>query len=201
MIWLQVARSLGSSISVTKHWLIGTPRDNPQLSLQPLDFGFEFTAARIAVDQIMDMRMTLRYLGVSVRSKSFMFGDNQAVVTNSTIPHSTLNKRHNALAYHRVREMIAAKVLGYYWIDGKSNPADIVSKHWGYQQVWPLLKPILFYSGDTGLLFDDEEMSGMDNHGTVLDDLGEGTVQKGLQLDAKQKEKRAKEELPKRDSM
>ena len=41
----------------------------------------------------------------------------------------------------------------------------------------------------------------MDNHGTVLDDLGEGTVQKGLKLDAKQKEKRAKEELPKRDSM
>jgi hypothetical protein len=73
-----------------------------------------------------------------------MFGDNQAVVTNSTIPHSTLSKRHNALAYHRVREAIAAKVIGYYWIDGKCNPADIVSKHWGYQQVYKLLQPILF---------------------------------------------------------
>ena len=97
--------------------------------------------------------------------------------------------------------MIAAKVLGYYWIDGKSNPADIVSKHWGYQQVWPLLKPILFYSGNTGLLFDDEETTGMDNHGTVLDDLGEETVRKALKLEAKEKETRAKEELPKRDSM
>ena len=46
--------------------------------------------------------------------------------------------------------MIAAKVLGYYWIDGKKNPADIVSKHWSYPQVWHLLKPILFYSGNTG---------------------------------------------------
>jgi hypothetical protein len=45
--------------------------------------------------------------------------------------------------------MIAAKVLGYYWIDGKENSADIVSKHWSYPQVWHLLKPILFYSGDT----------------------------------------------------
>jgi hypothetical protein len=81
-----------------------------------------------------------------------MFGDNQAVVTNSSIPHSSLNKRHNALAYHRVREMIAGKVLGYYWIDGKENPADIVSKHWSYPQVWHLLKPILFYSGNTGNL-------------------------------------------------
>jgi hypothetical protein len=63
-----------------------------------------------------------------------------------------LNKRHNALAYHRVREMIAARILGYYWIDGKENPADIVSKHWSYPQVWHLLKPILFYSGDTSNL-------------------------------------------------
>jgi hypothetical protein len=42
-----------------------------------------------------------------------MFDDNQAVVMNSSIPHSSLNKRHNALFYHRVREMIAAKILGY----------------------------------------------------------------------------------------
>jgi hypothetical protein len=149
----------------------------------------------------MDMRMTLRYLGVPVRNKSFMFGDNQAVVTNSTIPHSTLNKRHNALAYHRVREMIAAKVLGYYWIDGKSNPADIVSKHWGYQQVWTLLKPILFYSGDTGILIDDEEIAGMGNQGTDLGDTGEKTVQKGRKLAAKHEKQGAKEELQKRDSM
>jgi hypothetical protein len=59
-----------------------------------------------------------------------MLGDNQAVVMNSSIPHSALNKRHNALLYHRVREMIPSKVLGYYWIDEKMNPADIVSKHW-----------------------------------------------------------------------
>jgi hypothetical protein len=83
-----------------------------------------------------------------------MFGDNQSVVTNSSIPHSSLNKRHNALAYHRVREMIAADILGYYWIDGKSNPADIVSKPWGYQQVWQLLQPLLFYSGNTGDLLE-----------------------------------------------
>jgi hypothetical protein len=114
-----------------------------------------------------------------------MFGDNQAVVTNSTIPHSSLNKRHNALAYHRVREMIAAKVLGYYWIDGKSNPADIVSKHWGYQQIWPLLKPILFYSGDTGTLIGDGEEDGMGSYGTDMGELGEETVEKGSKMGEK----------------
>jgi hypothetical protein len=77
---------------------------------------------RMAVDQIIYLRTTLQYLGVPANEKSFMFGDNQSVVTNSTISHSYLNKRRNALAYHHVREMIAANILAYYWIDGKSNP-------------------------------------------------------------------------------
>jgi hypothetical protein len=35
-------------------------------------------------------------------------------------------------------------------MDGKLNPADIVSKHWAYPQIWHLLKPLLLYSGDPG---------------------------------------------------
>jgi hypothetical protein len=41
-----------------------------------------------------------------------MFEDNQSVVTNSMMPHSSLNKRYSALAYHHVREMIASHFLG-----------------------------------------------------------------------------------------
>jgi hypothetical protein len=40
-----------------------------------------------------------------------MFGDNQAGVSNITIPHTSLNKRSSALSYHRVRDIIAAKIL------------------------------------------------------------------------------------------
>jgi hypothetical protein len=106
-----------------------------QATVETATFGTEFTAAQISVDQIIDLRTTLRYLGVTVHHKSYMFGDNQAVVMNSSIPHSSLNKRHNALSYHRVREMIAAKILAYCWIDCKMNPDDILSKHWAYPQI------------------------------------------------------------------
>jgi hypothetical protein len=99
-----------------------------QATVETETFGSEFTAARIAVDQIIDLRTTLRYLGVPVKETSSMFGDNQSVVANSMIPQSSLNKRHNALAYHRVRKMIAGDILGYYCIDGKNNPADVVRK-------------------------------------------------------------------------
>ncbi len=49
-------------------------------------------------------------MGIPLDDTAYMFGDNQNVITQSTIPHSVLSKRHNALAYHRVREAVAAKV-------------------------------------------------------------------------------------------
>jgi hypothetical protein len=66
-----------------------------------------------------------------------------------------LHKRHNALSFHRVCEAIAAKYISMYHLSGEFNPADILTKHWGYQQIWRLLQPILFYQGDTAELFDD----------------------------------------------
>ena len=92
-------------------------------------------------------QLTLRYLGVPVLDKSYMFGDNKSVVTSSTIPHSKLNKRHNALSYHRVREAIAAKIIDFLHIDGRTNPADVLSKHCGHVDAWPHLKWLLFWQG------------------------------------------------------
>ena len=53
------------------------------------------------------------------------------------------------MAYHKVREAQAAIVIGLNHIDGDKNPADIMSKIWGYQQVWPHLQAILFLHGET----------------------------------------------------
>ena len=78
-----------------------------------------------------------------------MFGDNRSVVASSTIPNSTISKRHHLASYHRVREAIAAKYISFHWKDVKSNPADILSKHWEFATVWPMLKPILFRRGET----------------------------------------------------
>jgi len=34
-------------------------------------------------------------------------------------------------------------------VDGKLNVADVLSKHCGFQQAWPLIKPVLFWMGNT----------------------------------------------------
>ena len=59
------------------------------------------------------------------------------------------HKRHVALSFHRVRESIAAKIISYHFIEGKYNPADVMSKHWAHNDAWPLLKPIVCWPGDT----------------------------------------------------
>ncbi len=78
-----------------------------------------------------------------------MFGDNQSVVDSSNTVHAKLHKRHTMLSFHRVREAMASKMLSFTHIFGESNPADILSKHWGYSQVWPQLRSLLFWAGDT----------------------------------------------------
>jgi hypothetical protein len=140
----------GRAVTGILHLLNGTPVDwfsKRQDTVETATYGSEFVAARIATEQIIDLRTTLRYLGVPIEGRAYMFGDNQSVITSSTIPHSNLSKRHNALAYHRVREAIAASILWFFFIDGKNNPADILSKHCGYPQLWPHMQPLLFWMG------------------------------------------------------
>ena len=84
-----------------------------------------------------------------------MFGDNKLVVDSSITPYATLNKRHTILSFHRVRQAIAAGVIKFYHVPGQENPADVLSKHWGYSQVWELLRPLLFWHGDTSGCIDD----------------------------------------------
>eukprot|EP00977_Amphora_coffeiformis_P024241 scaffold15162_cov84-Amphora_coffeaeformis.AAC.1 len=85
-------------------------------------------AARQATERIIDLRYTLRSFGVPLDGPAWLFGDNKSVVTSSTIPHSTLGKRWNALSYHRVCEAIAGGWLRFEHIPGTENPADVLTK-------------------------------------------------------------------------
>jgi hypothetical protein len=78
-----------------------------------------------------------------------MFGDNKSVVDSSMQLHAKLHNRHTMLSFHRVREAIASGIVGFFCIPGDINPADILSKHWGYSQIREHLKSPLFWKGDT----------------------------------------------------
>jgi hypothetical protein len=67
-------------------------------------YGSEFVATPICVEQVIDLRTTLRYLGVPIREKIYMFGDNKSVVDSSMQLLSKLHKLHTILSLHHVRE-------------------------------------------------------------------------------------------------
>ena len=52
----------------------------------------------------------------------------KALVKNSSLPQSTLAKKHNAINYHAVREAVAAGIIRVGKEDGATNLADLFTK-------------------------------------------------------------------------
>jgi len=99
-----------------------------QNTIESSTFGSEFVALKIATEMNDALRYKLRMFGVEIEGPTNAFCDNKSVVTNVTNPESTLKKRHNSIAYHKVRECVAAKALRIRHESGKENCSDILTK-------------------------------------------------------------------------
>jgi hypothetical protein len=142
----------GRAATGVLHFINQTPIDwysRKQSTPESATYSSEYVAGRICVDQIIDLRNTLCYLGVPIRGKSIVFGDNNSVVNSSMMPNAKLDKRHIMLSFHRVRHAVAFNIINMFHIDGKHNPADILTKHWAHSDIWEQLRPLMFYPGDT----------------------------------------------------
>ncbi len=138
----------GRSASGILEFLNQTPIDwfsKRQSQVETATYGSEFMVARQAVERLEDLRYTLQSFGVPVDETAWMFGDNKAVVTSSTIPHSTLSKRWNALSYHKVREAIASGWLRFEHLPGTENPADILTKPLAWYMLHVFVEPLLLW--------------------------------------------------------
>ena len=58
---------------------------------------------------------------------AFIFGDNQSVLANTTIPESTLNKKTQSIACHFVREGSARDKWRTAYINTHDNVADMLT--------------------------------------------------------------------------
>ena len=145
----------GKSLTGCLIFVNKTPVDwysKKQATVETATYGSEFVAAKTAREQIIDIRQTLRYLGATISAKSFLFGDNRSVATSAPLHHSTLTKRLNILAFHRVREAIAAKLMAFYWIQSAYNLSDMFSKHWDHPTVYPMILKLLITRGNITLI-------------------------------------------------
>mmetsp|Transcript_18821 Transcript_18821/g.26684 ORF Transcript_18821/g.26684 Transcript_18821/m.26684 type:complete len:136 (+) Transcript_18821:2253-2660(+) len=112
-------------------FLQGTPilwYSKRQNTIETSTFRSEFVAMKIATEMNEGLRYRLRMMGIPVDGAVNTFCDNNSVVKNVTNPASTLSKKHNAIAYHKVRESVAAKTQRIAHEPGKYNCADILTK-------------------------------------------------------------------------
>jgi hypothetical protein len=99
-----------------------------QNTIESSTFGSEFVALKIAVEMNEALRYKLRMMGIPIVGETNCFCDNQSVVTNSIVPQSTLTKKHNFVAYHKVRESVASEAISIAHEKGKHNLSDVLTK-------------------------------------------------------------------------
>ena len=92
-------------------------------------YGSELVTMRIVVDMTKALKYKLWTFGVEIMDEETkIFGDNQSVVTNTSVPESTLKKKHHSVNFNYVREAVAAGVALIFKVDTGSNLADLFTK-------------------------------------------------------------------------
>ena len=99
-----------------------------QGSVETSSFGSEFVALKNCCEYIRGLRYKLRMMGIPVELPTYIFGDNQSVLTNSTIPHSSLKKKSSSIAFHCVREGTAKDEWRLTYLNTHLNPSDMLTK-------------------------------------------------------------------------
>jgi hypothetical protein len=99
-----------------------------QISVETSSFGSEFTAMKQCTEYVRGLRYKLRMMGIPCEGPTYVYGDNQSVLFNTTIPESTLKKKTQSIAYHFVREGAAKDEWRTAYVNTHLNPSDLLTK-------------------------------------------------------------------------
>ena len=79
-------------------------------------------------EYLRGLRYKLRMMGIPIDGPAYIYGDNQSVLANTTIPDSTLKKKSQSIAYHFVREGAARDEWRTTYVNTNDNEADLLTK-------------------------------------------------------------------------
>ena len=104
----------------------------------------ELVTMRIARDVIVELRIKLKSIGVPLLGPSNVYCNSQGVVKNTSVHESTLNKKHNSINYHVIREAVAAGILCVAKEETATNLADPLTKLVPYSRKQDLIGQVLW---------------------------------------------------------
>ena len=91
-------------------------------------FGSEFQAMKNAVELTESLRYKLRMFGVPIDGPTDIFCDNEAAYKNTSLPESTLKKKHHSISYHRCGEAVAAGTVRVTKEGTRTNLSNLFTK-------------------------------------------------------------------------
>ena len=115
-----------------------------QNTVESSTFSSELVSLRIGTEQVKALRYKLRMFGIPIDGPANVFCDNEGVVKNTSIPESTLTKKHNSINYHAVREAAAADIIRVGKEDSRTNLSDGLSKVLDSVKRYDLFSKILY---------------------------------------------------------
>ena len=85
---------------------------------------------KTAVEHVEALRYKLQIFGIPIEGPTNVFCNNEAVFKNTSIPYSTLKKKHTSMCYHQAREAVAARTMQVAKEGIATNLAGLIT--------WPL---------------------------------------------------------------
>ena len=101
---------------------------NKQTSFETRYFGSEFCAMKQATEYIKGFHYKLRMMEIPVEDPTFIFGDNQSMLANTTIPKLMMTKKTQSIVYHFMWEGCAQDKWRTAYIRTHENVADMLTK-------------------------------------------------------------------------
>lgn len=99
-----------------------------QTTIETSSFGSEFQALKVGIELLLGLRYKIRMMGIPLEGYAHIKVDNMSVVKNSSVPESQLKKKSNSIAYHFVRQQVAADVGRISYEPTDTNLADMLTK-------------------------------------------------------------------------
>ena len=99
-----------------------------QASIESSSFGVEFIAMKQCCEYLRGLRYKLHMMGIPCDKPSHIYGDNQSVLANTTMPDSMLKKKSQSIAYHFVHEKSGHGEWRMAYVNTHDNEADLLTK-------------------------------------------------------------------------
>ena len=111
------------------HWY-----SKKQTSIETSSFGSEFMALEVATKYVRGLRYKLRMIGIPIQGPSYVYGNNNSVLINTSQPDSTLKKKSSSIAFNWCREGTARDKWRCTYIPTADNHSDMQTKSLPYDE-------------------------------------------------------------------